>query len=300
MIEVRHIYRKMTSSGWRYWEARAECGALLRGRSAESVRRELGSYAMPSSGYAKTMIVDKLNEWYATKGRLDTARRYEERGGFTIGPSNLGDCSRKLAFLLSGIEPLPLEPHSVRTFELGHQRGEALERACKEIWPDAESQVPIQIPVGKYTMHGTCDLWIPSLRTVVDFKTQAVYGFTLLDQEGPSLDYQLQIHAYRHGIGSYLRSIKCIIIYEAKDSDVRKGVKGQELKEVEVPWSDELEETYQGRLRMLELMLRQRETNTLNPSAYPELPVGKNGQHSWKCRFCSIGEERGSCYKNVS
>ena len=78
------------------------------------------------------MIASKLNEHYARKGVKDTERRYQERGGFTVGPSSLGDCLRKTAWLLSGLTPEPLSPETVRTFELGHQRGEALEKACKE------------------------------------------------------------------------------------------------------------------------------------------------------------------------
>jgi len=250
------------------------------------------------------LLVGKLNAWYGAKGQKDTAQRYEERGGFKFGPSGIGDCLRKSAWLLSGLEPLPLPPETVRTFELGHQRGEALEAACKEIWPDAQSQVPIRIPLGKFEMTGTCDLWIPSLRTVVDFKTQATFGFGLLDTEGVSEEYQLQIHAYRDGMSKHaagesllVREYRCVLIYEAKDSDARKGIKAQELKELEVPWSQELEDRYQKRLREIEGMLIRQEQETLDPREYKELPLGPKGGKSWKCRFCNVGEERGECYR---
>ena len=249
------------------------------------------------------MIAEKLNEWYAAKGMQDQARRDEEHGGHKLGPSSLGDCLRKQAWLLSGLTPLPLTPENVRTFELGHQRGEALEAACKEIWPDAQSQVPVRIPLGKFELRGTADLWIPSIRTVVDFKTQATFGFALLDTEGVSEEYALQIHAYRHGIdlggdwASSAKDIRALVVYEAKDSDARKGIKAQSLKELEVPWTEELEERYQRRLMDLEGLLIRKEQGILDPTTIPELPRDAKGYKSWRCRWCSIGEERGGCYK---
>jgi hypothetical protein len=261
------------------------------------------------------VLVEAINAWYAEKGVRDDAKRVEEKGAvWPWSPYSLGHCLRKQAHLLAGLKPTPAEANAVRTFELGHQRGEALEAACKEIWPDARSQVPIRIPLGKFAMTGTVDLWIPSLRTIVDFKTQATFGFGLLDTEGVSEDYQLQIHAYRNGLvlseemplggsvastayASAVTGVRCVVVYEAKDSDARKSIKAQELKELEVPWSEELEERYQTRLREIEGMLIRQEQGTLDPKAYAELPLGPKGGKSWKCRFCSIGEERGGCYK---
>lgn len=243
-------------------------------------------------------LVDRLNEWYDTKSKLESAER-----GWKFGPSNLGDCLRKSAHILAGVPQDPLPPETARIFELGRQRGDALEAASKEIWPDAISQMPVSIRAGKFLIHGTCDLWIPSLRTIVDFKTQSTFGFGLLDTEGVSEDYQLQVHAYRDAIGLDLCSrgdnapIRAVVIYESKDSDARKGIKGGMLKELEVPWTEDLEGRYRSRLKDIEGILEAHEAGTLNPKAYPELPLSQRGQKSWKCRYCSIGEERGGCYK---
>ena len=268
------------------------------------------------------MIVSALNSYYAQKGVKDTEKRYEERGGFTVGPSSLGECGRKIAWLLSGLAPEPLSPETVRTFELGHQRGEALERACKEIWPDAQSQVPVRIPLGKFTLTGTCDLWIPSLRTVVDFKTVGSFGAKMLDKESASEEYKLQMHAYREGIARMLgleplpisglkaatSGIRCVLVYEAKDSPMygysdptplTERIRGGTLMELEVPWTDELEERYQARLREIEGLLIRREQGTLDPTKVPELPLGPKGGKSWKCKYCSVGESRGGCYANT-
>lgn len=244
------------------------------------------------------MIVEHINAWYEKKAKREQAERRETYGGHKLGPSNLGDCLRKTAWLLSGVEPLPLTPETARTFELGSQRGEALEKACKEIWPDAKSQVPIRIPIGKYEILGTCDLWIPGLLTVVDFKTQAAFGFGLLAEEGVSEEYALQVHAYRAALfpGS-APAIRALVIYEAKDSDPRKSVKAQQLAELEVPWTQALEDKYQARLRELEGILIRREQGNLDPRSYKELPLDSKGKKSWKCRYCSIGEDRGACYR---
>ena len=56
------------------------------------------------------MIVEKLNERYL---ELDA----KERQPFRFRPSGLGDCLRKQAWLLSGLEPEPLSPEALRIFE---------------------------------------------------------------------------------------------------------------------------------------------------------------------------------------
>jgi hypothetical protein len=249
-----------------------------------------------------TMIVGKLNGLYGERGLKDQAARK-----FKFGASNLHDCLRKSAFLLNGMEQLPLTPEAVRIFEFGHQRGDALEAAAKEIWPDAVSQVPLHPKVGKFELgQTTVDLWIPSLKTVVDFKTSGAYGFGLLDTEGVSMDYQLQVHAYRDWLamrdGVAPSSLNCLLIYEAKDSDARKGVRAGSLRGISVPWTEELEFEYTERLAAIQVMLEHREQGTLKPHSYPELPLVEYGikkkvmKHSWKCKFCSIGEVRGGCY----
>lgn len=261
-------------------------------------------------------IAQALDRWYSEKAKRDTEERKAHKNGSPLGPSSLGDCLRKQAFLLAGLEPLPLAPEQVRVFELGHQRGAALEEAAKELWPDAKTQVPVSIPMGKYTLRGTCDLWIPSERLVVDFKTIGAFGAGLLETEGVSEEYKLQVHAYRWDLAlqvskwtaddqfdrttheDYARRVRCVVVYEVKDSDSRKGVKAGQLREHEVPWTEELEERYQTRLRELEGLLIRKDQGTLDPYVVPELPLEANGKMNWKCRgYCSVGVERGRCYE---
>jgi hypothetical protein len=165
-------------------------------------------------------------------------------------------------------------------------------------------------------MEGTVDLWIPSLLTVVDWKTVSVFGFSNLDVEGVSFDYQMQIHAYRHGIfaadppcthpdlpgmtkclstlGVRRQDIRAVLVYEAKDSDARKGVKAGQLKEMEVPYTDELEARYQARLEALHGLKGR------DPFSVDGLP-----KDHWKCRtekdgrpkYCPIGPVRGKCHQ---
>jgi len=288
------------------------------------------------------VISERLDEWYQLKGVRDAKERAEQYGGHKIGPSNLADCLRKHAFLLSGLTPEPISPESLRVFELGHQRGEQLERACKEIWPDAQSQVAIEIPLGNFKLQGTCDLWIPSLHTIVDFKTIGSFGAGLLAQKrcavcmgngyldverepwkvtciecrgsgitgGVSEEYQLQVHAYRWGLAFHAgysvlsscpgpETIRCLIVYEAKDSDARKGIEAGKLIELEVPWTLALEKRYQERLLAIEGLLIRKAQGNLDPLQVPGLP-----KDHWKCRthadgrpkYCPVGPKRGQCH----
>lgn len=249
------------------------------------------------------MIVEAVNAFYAQQAA-------GSREPHRFRPSNIGDCLRKHALLLSGIEREPLSPETARVFEHGTQRGVRLEEIAKKIWPDAETQVPVSIPVPWGTMEGTVDLWIPSLLTVVDWKTVSVFGFANLEVEGVSEDYQFQVHAYRHGIvdANALRiglvntrivprfeavKVRAILVYEAKDSDARKGVKAGQLKEREVPFTEELEERYRARLEALHALKRK------DPFSVPGLP-----KTHWRCRnnaagkplYCSVGSIRGRCH----
>lgn len=244
------------------------------------------------------MIVEAVNRYYA-------AQAAGPREPHRFRPSNIGDCLRKHALLLSGIEREPLSPETARVFEHGTQRGVRLEEIAKKIWPDAETQVPVSIPVPWGTMEGTVDLWIPSLWTVVDWKTVSVFGFANLEVEGVSEDYQLQVHAYRHGIATKETehngwckidpsAVSAVLVYEAKDSDARKGVRAGELKEREVPFTEELEGRYRARLEALSALKGQ------DPFSVPGLP-----KDHWKCRndakgvprYCPIGSRRGKCHE---
>lgn len=240
------------------------------------------------------MIVERINEFYQASEKNET---------FRFRPSGLGDCLRKQAFLLSGMEPFPPSPESLRVFELGHQRGEALERAACEAFRDARSQVPVRIEHGSIVLNGTCDLWIPSLRTIVDFKTVGGFGAGLLATEGVSIDYQLQVHAYRDGLARAeemkVRDLRALIVYECKDADSRKGIRSGQLIELEVPWTEELEGKYLDRLDQLGRLSILKDVGQLDPYGVEGLP-----KEHWKCRvgkdgkplYCSIGPERGRCH----
>lgn len=246
------------------------------------------------------MIADKLQEHYAALSAKEAAEREK-----VLGPSSFGDCIRKLAFLVKGdMEPYPPSPESYRVFQLGHQRGDELERIAKELWTDAITQVPVEIACGKHTIKGTADLYIPSLATVVDFKTIGSFGAGLLAKEGPKDDYVLQVHAYRDAIakarGLDPKGVKGVLVYECKDSDARKGVKAGQLIECDVPWTADAEFALKTRLSLLERMLDEKESGELDPLAWTGLP-----KTHWKCRcdgdgrplYCSIGPWRGQCHE---
>ena len=254
------------------------------------------------------MIADKINELYSAQAAE------EARGLWFPRPSGLGGCMREMAWRLAGAEAEPRTPEAVRLLELGTQRGEELERRCKLIWPDAETQVKVQIPTPWGSMPGTVDLWIPSLRTIVDFKTAGAYSMGLIvagekEDEG----YALQLNAYRHGIAHKesfgvpnspelfsAGKIRTVLVYEAKDSDARKGVTAGMLHEVEIPYTSELETKYQARLKEISLLLQI--GKDLDPTLIAGMPPEKGKPH-WRCRlskdnkplYCSVGPIRGQC-----
>lgn len=250
-------------------------------------------------------IADALNRAYTYPAKVETWRPRA---------SGVGGCLRAMAHLAAGVTPRPDTPESERVFELGHQRGAELARRAKEIWPDAELELEVEVPLPdtSYRMRGHLDLWIPSLRTIVDFKTAGGFKMGLLAKgtEGAGEDYELQLQAYRHGIVdrtepwafqgvAQLQDIRCVLVFEAKDSDARNGVTAGQLIEVEVPHTDELEQRFQTRLRALADILRQRDSGTLDPKSYPGMP---NPSGHWRCKekdgrslYCSIGRKVGEC-----
>ena len=255
------------------------------------------------------MIVEKLQEEYATQAASEALLPFYPR------PSALGGCMREMAHRLAGMPAEPRTPESIRLLELGTQRGEELERRAKTCWPDAETQVAVQVPTPWGSMPGTVDLWIPSLRTIVDFKTAGAFSMGLvISGEKEDEGYTLQLNAYRHGLVAKdiqlefvdmvhrprcpmeLEDVRTVLVYEAKDSDARKGVTAGMLHEVEVPYSPDLEARYQARLKEIALLL--------GGNIKPEFVSGVYGikGQDWRCRmkdgrslYCSVGTIRGQC-----
>lgn len=254
-----------------------------------------------------SVVVDALNKAYTYPAKTET---------WYPRASGCGGCLRAMAHLAAGFPPRPDTPESERTFELGHQRGAELARRAKKIWPDAEMELEVSIPLPgtTYSMRGHLDLWIPSLRTIVDFKTAGGFKMGLLAQgkEGAGEDYEMQLQAYRHGIimeavndpephnwRVFPADIRCVLVFESKDSDARNGVTAGQLIEVEVPHTEELESRFQIRLQAIADILKARDAGTLDPKSVPGMP---NPSGHWRCRerdgrslYCSVGRTAGEC-----
>jgi hypothetical protein len=245
-------------------------------------------------------IAGKLNELYSVQAKAETQNAWIPR------PSGLGGCMREAAWLLSGAEREPRSPESMRVLELGSQRGAELAKRAKEIWPDAELEKEVTIPVPWGTMKGHIDLWIPSELLIVDFKTAGAYAMGLVASgEKQDEGYALQLNAYRHGIADLfdwqarsttLADTRTILVYEAKDSDARKGVTAGMLVEQEIPYTAELEDAYQARLRHIFVILGKLSEPSDVPGVY-------GTKQEWRCKcakdgrplYCSIGPTRGAC-----
>jgi hypothetical protein len=213
----------------------------------------------------------------------------------------------------------------VRIFELGHQRGQELGQRLKTAFSDAvicdcdsanwecapECATTIQIPTPWGNMSGHFDAWVPSLRTIVDFKTAGNYSMGKVLGGEEDERYALQLNAYRHGIMekyepviSLYADIRTILVYEAKDSDARKGVAAGMLHEVEVPYTPALEEAYQAKLKAWAILLDLKRNGSLQPLDISGVfNEGKGGKPHWRCsmdkegkpKYCSIGPIRGQC-----
>ena len=253
-------------------------------------------------------IIEKLNEAYIKQG----AQEAKDAEGWFPRASGIGGCLREMAHKAAGFEQRPNSPETMRVFELGHQRGAKLAEVAKSVWPDAEAELEVRIELPDYPvpMLGHLDVWIPSERTIIDFKTAGAFKMGLLNEggkEGAGEDYELQLQAYRHGVfwgqmsGGILSSIRCLLIFEAKDSDARKGVEAGQLAEVEVPYTEELEARYRARLEALVSILKARDAKTLEPTSVQGMP---DPSKHWRCRmkggvsrYCSIGPILGKCSK---
>jgi hypothetical protein len=262
------------------------------------------------------MIAEKLNAAYAAEALAEANKRLED--GWRPRASGCGGCLREMAHLAAGFQGRPNSPESMRTFELGHQRGIELAKRAKMIWPDAEVELEISVPIPgtNEVMLGHLDLWIPSLRTIVDFKTSGSFKMGLLvgGQEGAGEDYEMQLQAYRHGIwnrstgtsqdGSMLafdvRPIRCILVFEGKDSDARKGITAGQLFELEVPHTEELEARFRARMAAIGEIVKAERAGSLDPTKFEGKPKGH-----WKCsvdkktgqpKYCAIGPEAGRCF----
>jgi hypothetical protein len=258
-------------------------------------------------------IADRINAAYRAQLLSESA----QRGAWWPRASGYGGCLREHAHLLAGFEPRPTSPESERVFELGHQRGARLAQVARTIWPDAVCELEVEIPIPGHErpMHGHLDLWIPSERLIVDFKTAGGFkmGLLVTGAEAAGEDYEMQVQAYRHGIVSRvaqlcvgpnddlheLHHIKCLLIFEAKDSDARKGVTAGQLVEVEVPHTEELEARFQARMKAIGEMLTAHNSGTLDPKAIPGMP---DPSKHWRCKvkdgrplYCSIGPKVGQC-----
>ena len=243
-------------------------------------------------------IADKLNAAYSAQAAEEAKQPWFPR------PSALGGCLREAAFLLSGAAREPRSPESMRVLELGNQRGAELARRAQRIWECAEAEREVFIPTPWGEMRGHIDLWLSDVKTIVDFKTAGAYSMGLVvSGEKQDEGYALQLNAYRHGIhamlGIPLAEIRTVLVYEAKDSDARKGVTAGMLVEQEIPYSEGLEAAYGSRLNQI-AMLMQRD---LDPKIVGGMSK-ENGKPHWRCKlhkdgktplYCSIGPIRGNC-----
>lgn len=261
---------------------------------------------------------------------LDRAYTASRAPGSTRQPvrgSALGDCPRKLAALLSGLEPAPLSARTLRIFELGTDRGVALashlssaldlehDSTEREVWiPTAiageegqrivralearfgSTDPSVRVHDEQLQIRARIDLLIPlsdaQSVAVIEVKTKGSYGFKLLEKEGVEQAYSAQVLGQVLGLAREgLHVERATVLYEDKDT--------QALAALDVDVSAQaLEDFRTGTLHEVEQVLRLAPWTEFEraPAVHVERALaGGVKALPWQCNYCSIGPARGKC-----
>jgi hypothetical protein len=194
----------------------------------------------------KGSLIDHINAYYE-----------EMNGSKSLCPiriSSFGDCPAKLFQLCSGADKEQLTARTHRIFEMGTQRGSAL---CMAIGgmiagylPEYELWIPINLPASvadkvvslMSERFGAVDLPVKTdpdfpnalmvrgradavrlvndgTASIVEFKTKNSFGFDKLPEEGPGLQYTLQVMGYIKALESEgYKVTDATFIFENKDN----------------------------------------------------------------------------------
>lgn len=254
-----------------------------------------------------------------------TKRANETRDTFPITGSSFGHCPRRLSALIAGLARVPLSYKAGRTFEDGHDRGEALAKALSDALPkpwearrELETWAPIEgvvdpvatlreierrfpstervaaIIEGKLCLRGRIDLCFIDrhgmVAETVEIKGKNSFGMSKLDTEGPGDEYVAQVAFYRRGLMfAKLRVASSHFLFEDKDT--------QEWVTITMP-QDELEDIFTQLEPDIADVLN--DLGRLGPqfTGYEGptiLATGQEGKLPWQCNYCAVGPKTGQC-----
>lgn len=255
----------------------------------------------------------------------------KDRSDWPITPSSFGACPRRLALALEGVPMAPPGPESARVFELGHQRGAALAEALSSRVLSQDAEWPAWVPIGLFGdealrvydkaheyfpgapvhlrdgqlfIEGAADHVIHHNRahvTLIDYKTAGGYGFGKLATDGVSIEYAIQVWAYRSSLLEIYETVDAFLVYECKDTNAAKGHVGGEIKAMRVEGQD-VEHAYEVTLSKIRRILVEWATKGHAQVSPPYDIGGKSGRAKelpWQCNFCPIGPVIGECYGTV-
>jgi hypothetical protein len=271
------------------------------------------------------MTTTKTLDWKSLIDQAYLARKRENL--CPIRGSALGDCPRKLAGLLLGLEKSELSAKTLRIFELGTSRGRDLGTLLahahpssvhreQEVWiplpgvpanrvvdvlRKAETawgtnDIPLSISLGKdqLMVRARCDVLAFLPKDVValhhlEIKTKNSYGFELLDKEGPDEGYAVQVMAQRAGLEQAgYEVLSSSILYENKDTCEHKVV-----EIVPEHWNDRYQEAIADVSNLLVAWVDQKPIEEMARARYAD--GVKVGRLPWQCNYCAIGPIRGRC-----
>lgn len=151
--------------------------------------------ALPMGDLAKQITVMLKEIFYQHTNRMK--RSVQE----TLGPSQIGTpCDRRIAMHLLGMAPVNPGGDNWASF-----KGTWVHAGLAEMfdWADAGkgrfvTEMKVKFP-NAVVPHGTADLLDRVLFMIDDHKVMSQWSLDKLKRQGPSLTYQIQLHAYAFG-----------------------------------------------------------------------------------------------------
>lgn len=176
------------------------------------------------------------------------------------------------------------------------ERRRVAEKAAADGWDtiryDEHSNLLLVLGTADLVAMLSANHWV-----IADFKSIGSFGWTKLDTEGTSVAYQVQLAHYGAGLmhrDPNITRVDCHLIYEAQDSDGRKGLRAGTLRAVEVSMPDANFHYMKAQVRADAVLLAyiHDELETVKPTHEPD----SRGALPWQCNYCPQGPLTGGCF----
>lgn len=274
-------------------------------------------------------LIQRIDQYYET--------RNEDKSLCPIRVSSFGDCPNKLLALARGSEREELSAKTYRIFEMGSSRGRDLGNAVfyamcddgvgdvtheQEIWVElpvhspvaiavyermkwqfGEVDLPIRPTLNGLAVRGRADVVIetkPGLLHIVEIKTKNSYGFDRLPEEGPGLQYMLQLYGYVLGLQQQGKTVaSATFLFENKDNCELLAIP-LDMAQAKLEFERWMSR-FIGALTGLAASSDNAEPAPVVNAVRSMLDGGKvSGKLPWPCNYCSVGPVAGRCAEKAS